>query len=286
MKLMRPHSVDEAAAVMAAAAQPIAYAGGIEVLLGLRSGALEADVLVDTKRIEGSAAIETAGTMIRIGPAARHHDVASDPLVADRLPLLARACSQLGTVRIRMQGTLGGNLAAGLSHTDPGAAVLVYGGRITLVDSSGRRRVPLAEFWNGTGTVVRMPGELIESIELEPLDADWLVTHERVESRHRPPSAVLSCAMRIVDGHIAQCRLAAGAVGDRPRRLGRIEAVLSGCRSAEIGAVVAEHRALIGEEACARSNRAGSAGHKTDLLAGLIQRAVVRLAAEARKVPA
>ncbi|HEY1487813.1 MAG TPA: FAD binding domain-containing protein [Micromonosporaceae bacterium] len=279
MRLSRPESLEEAVAVLDAAAHPIAYAGGIEVLLGLRSGAIRADVLIDTKRIGGSAGVADSASEIRIGPATRHHDLASDPIVRARLPLLALACAHVGTVRIRMQGTIGGNFATGLAHTDPGAAALVYGGTVTMVGAASRRRVPIDEFWCGGGTVDRKPHELIESIVLRPLDHRWSVVHERIESRHRPPSAVLSCAARIEDDRITLCRLAVGSVGDRPRRLTAVEAVLGGCRPVEAIAAVADHRALIGRAAAAYSDHVGSASYKTDLLVGLIQRALTRIAA-------
>jgi len=52
-----------------------------------------------------------ADDSLRIGAAERLSDIARHPVVAERYPMLAAACDQVGTPAIRAMSTLGGNLA-------------------------------------------------------------------------------------------------------------------------------------------------------------------------------
>ncbi len=278
MRLVRPTSVADAVAVLAEPGA-IVYAGGIEVMLALRSGAMRGDTLVDTKRIGGAAGVTGGAAEVHIGPATRHHDLAGDPLVRRHLPLLAAACGRVGTTRVRMQGTLGGNLAHGFPHTDPGTAALVYGGTVTLAGPSGSRTVDLGEFWLGLGRVARQPVELIADIALRPHGAGWSIAHERVEVLHRPPTVIISFAARMVGDRIRECRVAAGGIGDRPRRLVAMEGALAGCAAAEIETAVVDGAADLQPV----SDLLGSADFKRRAVAGLVRRAAVRVCTAASR---
>ena len=85
--------------------------GGTDLLVSIEEGFVRADRLVDLRIIPGAGAIETTSDGdIRIGAAARVHDVATHPLIADSYRALADACAAVGTPALREMGTLGGNL--------------------------------------------------------------------------------------------------------------------------------------------------------------------------------
>lgn len=85
--------------------------GGTDLLVSIEEGFVRADTLVDLRVIPGADAIETASDGdVRIGAAARVHDIATHPRIADRYRALADACSAVGTPALREMGTLGGNL--------------------------------------------------------------------------------------------------------------------------------------------------------------------------------
>lgn len=77
----------------------------------MRSGDT-ADTLIDLSRLPALGAIEDRGDFIRIGALATHWDVETSPLLAGKLPAFQQAWTTIGNVRIRMTGTVGGNLMA------------------------------------------------------------------------------------------------------------------------------------------------------------------------------
>lgn len=281
MVLLRPTTVAEALDCVDESdpAGSRFYAGGIETVFGLRMHTLECRRLIDTKRIRGATGVSRANATIRLGPATTHFAIAADATIRAQLPLLGQACTDLGTLPIRTRGTIGGNFAYGHQHTDPGTAATLYGGALTLVSRAGRRVVPVDRFWLGPNAVDCRPGELIASIELTPLGPGWIGVHDRVEDLHRPPTAIVSLAVRLDErAAIAECRLAVGAVPPRPMRLAEIERSLEGSTLERVReAPSLELEQQLEPLVQAETDVLGSADFKLALLSGLIRRAADRL---------
>ena len=104
-----PASVQEASAELARLGdEAVVYSGGVELVLLTRLGFTEAGTFVDVKRIPGMGDLAAENGHVRIGATVTHRRAHTDALVRERLPLLAQAASRIGNVRIRNQGTLGG----------------------------------------------------------------------------------------------------------------------------------------------------------------------------------
>lgn len=280
MLLHRPSSVVEAIELVDESdpASTRFYAGGVEVGFALRRRELDCHRLIDTKRIGGASGVTRVADHVRIGPATTHDSIARDEIVKTELPMLALACSRLGTIPIRMRGTLGGNFGYGHQHTDPGAASIAYGGWARLVSIAGSRVVPLEEFWLGPYDVAARPGELIESIEITPLGPGWISAYERFEQFHRPPTATVALAFQLDnDGTVAACRLAVGGVPSRPMRLASVETGLVGRSSEDVQEAMRELESLLSPLVRAETDSLGSADFKVTLLAGLMRRAAHKL---------
>ena len=161
--------------------------GGTDLLVSLEEGFISATTVVDL-RDAASAAIETtADGGLRIGGAARIHDIAADPLVRERFPCLAEACDVVGTPALREMGTIAGNLCQrprcwylrqGIScyksggdscpakegenqyhaildggpcyivhPSDPAVALTALDAQVEILGDKTARRIPIAEFY-------------------------------------------------------------------------------------------------------------------------------------------
>ena len=93
--------------------------GGQSLLPLLRTRLAAPTVLVDCGQIaemRGITVDDSAdGDVLVIGADMTHHEVETDPLVAEHAPLLARTAATVADPQIRHRGTLGGSLA----HADP-----------------------------------------------------------------------------------------------------------------------------------------------------------------------
>lgn len=285
--VMAPETVPEALSALATLEGDVhLYAGGVELALLLSTGAARADYLIDVKRIPGLAEIAWEGHALRIGAIATHQAVADDARVRARLPLLAAAEAALGNIRVRAQGTVGGNLSLRYSHSDLLPPLLAYEARVRVADGGGEREAELDDFLVAGGGVA--PGEhdllrgttervggrdgLITAVLVEPLDTGWREAYLRSDLLFRPPTANVAAALRVQDGRVAGARIAAGCVLPYPRRLRRLEWALEGADAGEAAALVTLE--LAGGELHFEADLAGSAEYKAHLATVLVRRAV------------
>ena len=105
----RARSFAEASSLLGSGAQ--ALGGGTDLLVCIQEGIAAPDSVVDLKHIEGADRIEVLPDgSLRIGAAARVHDIARHPAVRERFAALAQACDAVGSPALRHMGTIGGNL--------------------------------------------------------------------------------------------------------------------------------------------------------------------------------
>jgi xanthine dehydrogenase YagS FAD-binding subunit len=106
---------------------------------------------------------------------------------------------------------------------------------VHLEGAAGKRSVPLTELHLLPGDTPHietalLPGELITGVELPPCSAAANSTYRKVRDRSSYAFALVSvaAALEVVDGKIADVRIALGGVAPKPWRARRAEAALRG----------------------------------------------------------
>lgn len=252
----------------------VAYCGGTELLLLMKLGFATYGHLVDIKPIAELAGIEVREDVLRIGAAVTHRTIERSPLVAAGWPELAAMERDVANVRVRSTGTLGGNLAFADPHSDPAAFLLAGDAQLVLGRGDERRRLPFSDFVLGPYTTALEPGELLVAIEVPRLPADAGMAHLRF-AFHERPAVTVSCLAQVVNGRIAQVRIAVGSVGLKPVRIPDGEAMLVDQDAARLDPVALAAAGQAGAEASdpvADSN--GSEDYKRHLVGVLVGRAV------------
>jgi xanthine dehydrogenase small subunit len=148
--------------------------------------------------------------------------------------------SQLGLLRellplfssrlIRNRATLGGNLATASPIGDSAPALLALGAELELVSASGRRRLPLSEFFTGYRETALAVGELIESVRL-PRPLPRLQRFYKVSKRVLDDISSVAAAFALeLDGagRVQSLRLAYGGIASVPLRAFELESLASG----------------------------------------------------------
>ena len=110
-KMAEPRTVEELAALLTEATEPVALmAGGTDLLDGLKSGVVATDLVVDMDKIAGLRGMAPEKGGLRIGAMTRVVELAEDAAVARDFPSLKQAALALATPQLRNAGTVGGNL--------------------------------------------------------------------------------------------------------------------------------------------------------------------------------
>ena len=247
------------------------YAGGAELLLLLRHKLLEAEYLLNIKGIHELNGIVRDGSLLRIGATVTHHRLESDPLVRECLPMLAHAESQVANIRVRNQGTLGGNLCFNDPHSDPSTSLLVYEAKVMVAGRSGVREMPLNEFLMGMYATALEPDELLIEVLVPPLPSGFGDAYLRVHNFQRPTLGV-AVAARLQDERIAGVRLAVGCIGPKAERLGELEAQLMGASMVEAERVIGQSRPYLNDLLQPVNDLLGSADYKLYIAQVLLQR--------------
>src|ERR1041384_5754939 len=186
-KLLRPTTVSEAASELRRLGDSAKlYAGGAELALLMRHGLVDPEYFIDIKSIPDLGRIAAIGSAVTIGACATHHRIERDPVVRAQLPAFAYAESQVANIRVRAQGTLGGNLCFNDPHSDP----------VTVANGSGRRQIRLEDFLGEMYATALVADELLVSVDAPLLPDGWGSSYHRVHRYQRPTLGVAAAADR------------------------------------------------------------------------------------------
>ena len=245
MQLLRPESVEDAAAALGNGS--VALAGGTELVPLLRARIVQAETLVD---VRGVVPRGIDGT--RVGAGSTLAELEVDPQVPQAL---REACALAASPQLRSMGTIGGNLlqatrcwywrlkypcylhggsrchakegahrehaifgnslCASAHPSDPAAALLALGA----VVRTSRRELPIAELYrlpteDDRDVVTLEPGELILELEVPQPEAS---TYVKAMERSRFSFALVGVAAARAAG---ETRLALSGVAPIPWLLG------------------------------------------------------------------
>jgi carbon-monoxide dehydrogenase medium subunit len=277
-RMAHPTTVAEAAGELARLGDAAkVYAGGAELLLLLRRNLIETGTLIDIKRIPALNEITWNGEVLRIGATVTHHRLETDAQVRERLPMFADAESQVANIRVRNQGTLGGNLCFNDPHSDPGTALLVYDTKVAVCGPARERLVSLGDFLVGMYTTALSPEEMLARVDVSPLPAGWGAAYLRVHRSQRPTLGVAVAAC-LADGRLDGVRLAVGCIGPKPERLTNLEEKVAGLTVADAQRVIREAKSYLAMLLHPVDDLLGSADYKVYVAAVFLGKALGKAA--------
>ena len=242
LNLIQPTTVQEASQALAEFGDKAKlYAGGAELLLLLRNRLIDAEVLIDVKQIDRLRRLDSHNGTLRVGACLTHQELAKNAAIRERAPAFAYAESQVANIRVRNQGTLGGNLAFNDPHSDPGTVLLVHNASVTIGNARGERRLPLDELFVDMYSTALEPGELLLEVEIPSLPAGMCSAYQRLH-RYQRPTLGVAAAARITNGIIDEARLAVGCIGPKAQRLAELERKIKGMSLSDAKRVLAEEK--------------------------------------------
>ena len=222
------------AAVLATLAQDpgqhTLLAGGTEIMVALGVGRLTQKSLLSIHHLRELRFIGLDDDAIHIGSGTTFTDIRRSKAIAADLPLMAQSASWTGSVANQNRGTLGGNICNASPAADTPPALLAYGATLTLVSSSGTRTIPDANFHLGYKKTALRPDELLHTIHVPRHFSGYRHYIRKVGTRNAQAISKIALAAVVkLDGNIiADIRLGAASLADRPVRCSAAEAALTG----------------------------------------------------------
>jgi carbon-monoxide dehydrogenase medium subunit len=168
---------------------------------------------------------------LEIRALATHRQLELSPDVQAYCPALSVTFGHVATVRIRNQGTLGGNLAHADPAQDPPPMLIALDAQVVLKSRAGERSLPLDEFFVDYLTTTLQPGEFLSAIRLPPLAVGTRATYLKFLPRTHDDYATVSvgATLRVdADGRCEDVRVALGGAAGVPLHARLVEDALRG----------------------------------------------------------
>lgn len=271
--LTRARQLDEAFEAFAGGAGDAAYiAGGTELLQVMKMGFAQFSSLIDLKPIAELHGISAPDGRLRIGAATSHRELERSAVVADRLPALVGLERRVANVRVRNQGTIGGNLAFAEPHSDPATLLLACDASLELAGPGGRRSLGVADFVLGPLSTARDPEEVLVAIDMPARGPGEGIAYDKIAFFERPAASV-AVRLRVAGGRIDQATIAIGSIGEAPMVVPAASRALIGAGPADLAEATAQAREGLGD-LDATPDLNGSADYKRYLAGVLLGRTV------------
>ncbi len=256
-------------------------AGGTDLLVELKHAVHNPEMIVDVSRLRELRDIAIVDDGLHIGALATHADIMNSPIISGMFPALVEAAHSIGAVQTRNLGTLGGNLVTCVPSMDSGPALIALDASVTVANTEGRRRMPLAELFVGPRRTSLKPGDLLVDIVIPKESLDKPAAFEKFGLRKGQALALVNAAAAffIDKGNFRSPRIALGAVAPTVIRAPKAEAYLDG-RKISVEAM-AEAGRIAATEAKPISDFRASADYRRDLVAVLVKRALANAQARA-----
>jgi CO/xanthine dehydrogenase FAD-binding subunit len=223
-------------------------AGGTELMVAHAAGRLAPQRFVSLWGIRDLRFIEVTPQSIVIGAGTTFRDLRTHPMIAAKLPLLAKAACWIGSIANQSRATLGGNLVNGSPAADSSPALLVYEAEVELVSGKGSRRIPYAVFHTGYKRNAMVADELLYAVHVPLSFARHKQYLRKVGTRRAMAVAKVALAATALydDGVVSEIRLAAASLAAYPTRLYETESTLLG-HPIDSDTIEASRRAILAE---------------------------------------
>ena len=228
-----PRTLCEACQIMAELkdrARPLA--GGTDLLVNMKKGILSPESLVSLSKVQELAGIERSGTMIRIGACHTIAGLAASDVVYKTFKALSTGAGSLGAPLIRNLATAGGNILSARPAADLPPSLMAYGASVILRRASGRRMLPLYDFFLGPGQTVMEADEILSEILVPDPPPGSGAAYIKLGNRKSLEISMVNVAsfISLDDGSetIRKSRIVLGAVAPIPLRAVSAEQLLTG----------------------------------------------------------
>ncbi|MFT5210710.1 MAG: carbon-monoxide dehydrogenase medium subunit [Flavobacterium sp.] len=215
MKYEAPKTSKEAATLLASEkGEAFILAGGTDLIVRMRLGMSEPDLVVDIKQIPSMQGIKKTANGIRIGASVSGALLGEDKALKKAWPGVVEAVNLIGSDQVQSRCTMVGNLCNASPAADAVPAMIAAGAKAQIVSKDGKRTVPVEKIIVGPGQTSLKKGELIESITLPkkaPRSGD---AYLRFTPRTEMDIAVVSAAVNLTieRGIVKKAKVVLGAV--------------------------------------------------------------------------
>jgi len=207
----------KAAVALLAKAKGSAYvlAGGSDLLVRMKGGFVEPDLVVDIKRIKTLRDVKKTASGWSIGATAPCAELGENKALVKDWPGVVEAANLIGSKQVQGRCTIVGNLCNASPAADSVPALVAAAAKAVVAGPKGRRTIAVEQVTTGPGRTSLKKGEIIEAIQLPKRPPRSGDAYLRFIPRTEMDIAVVSAGVNLVldsSGTVKEARVALGAV--------------------------------------------------------------------------
>jgi len=269
----RPGSLDEACSLLQElGANGTPLAGGTDIVVDLRRGAVQAGHLVSLGALEEMRGIRVSEGELKIGALTTPARIETSEAVRDHRPELLDSVGAFGTPQVRHRATVGGSLCTAASCGDLAPLLMALDARVVIAGPGERRELPLREFFTEHRRTVLEPGTLVVEVVVPVRRPNEGAAYQTfgLRAANFITVAAVAAAIQLEDGTCREARLVLGAVAPTPLLVQAAGERLVGGRLDD--AALRDAARAAGAAALPITDVRGSAEHRRELVEVLATR--------------
>ena len=234
MRYEAPRTLEAAVSLLAGTGgQARVLAGGTDLLIQMRGGRVDPDLLVDVKGIPEMTSIVAENGAFRFGAAVPCMALVENNALGKAWPGIRDGANLIGSIQVRGRATFGGNLCNASPAADTVPAMIAAGATVNIVGPSGRRAVPVEDIATGPGRTSLAKGEIVASFLLPKRPPRSGDAYLRFIPRTEMDIAVVGAGINLTldaAGVCREARVSIGAVAERALLVSEAAAALIGTK--------------------------------------------------------
>lgn len=203
--------------------------GGTDYIIHMRTGKAHPDALCYCGHIKEMKSIELDGNTITIGSYATMTEMEHHPVIREKLPALMDSASDVGSLQIRNNATIGGNIGNASPASDMLPVLYLYSAKVEIMGPNSTRIVPIEEIVVGSGKTILEYNEVITKIIMQ-IPSFTNSAFVKLGSRKKVTIARIDAALgvEIEHDHVKSMKLFVGSFSVTPTRMVEVEKFMIG----------------------------------------------------------
>jgi len=200
--------------------------GGTDLFIAIDEDVCSPDLVIDLKNIKELDVLAETADSIEIGAAVSYSSLINSPLVHKKLPALWESSRLVASVGVRNSATLVGNICNAVPSAESAAPLLVRDAVVHISSVSGKRIVPITDFFTGPRKTVVSDSEIVTKVDVPLIAGDFGESYVKL-GRYRGED-IAQVAVAVSVDREWNYKIAFAAVGPVPMRIPEAEALLKG----------------------------------------------------------
>ena len=227
-RYLAPTTLESLAAILVAEPSARLVAGATDLALEITQGLQSQECLVYTGRVATMKTCTEDVDGLTIGAAVTYSECKD--LLCQEYPALEELLERLGSLQIRNQGTLGGNIGNASPIGDMPPVLIALGAKLQLRQGNSTRLLPVEDYFVSYKVTALQAGEFIERILVPRAQSRQLFQAYKISKRLEDDISAVCGAfnLHIADNTVHSAVIAFGGMAAIPRRATACEQALIG----------------------------------------------------------